>query len=311
MAGPGSLGVGPGPATLQMVAPAKLTLSLRVGERRPDGLHGLRSEMVSLSLADELVIDPSGDRLTVEQPAGRPDGAVPEGSDNLVVRALAATGRSAGVRLVKRIPVGGGLGGGSSDAAAVLRWAGRREPALALALGSDVPFCVVGGRAMVSGVGEDVTPLPFVPRDFVLLVPPFGMDTGAVYRAYDEGAGPGSRRALPEWMAAPPDGRPGTAGRGPGLGPNELAGAALRVDGRLGRWGRLLAEVTGRPVMLAGSGSTWFVEGEAARLGVRAPRALGPAGDHGDHGTLLAVRTVPAGWSGDDPPGPGQDRLRR
>jgi 4-diphosphocytidyl-2-C-methyl-D-erythritol kinase len=235
--------------------------------------------MVSLSLADELVIDPSGDRLTVEQPAGRPDGAVPEGSDNLVVRALAATGRSAGVRLVKRIPVGGGLGGGSSDAAAVLRWAGRREP--------------------------------FVPRDFVLLVPPFGMDTGAVYRAYDEGAGPGSRRALPEWMAAPPDGRPGTAGRGPGLGPNELAGAALRVDGRLGRWGRLLAEVTGRPVMLAGSGSTWFVEGEAARLGVRAPRALGPAGDHGDHGTLLAVRTVPAGWSGDDPPGPGQDRLRR
>ena len=65
-------------------------------------------------------------------------------ADNLVARALGAVGRTARVRLVKRIPVGGGLGGGSSDAAAVLRWAGCADLAVALRLGSDVPFCVVG-----------------------------------------------------------------------------------------------------------------------------------------------------------------------
>ncbi len=89
------------------------------------------------------------------------------------------------MHLTKRIPIGGGLGGGSSDAAAILRWARCSDPAIALGLGSDVPFSVVGGRALVEGIGEVVTPLEYERRDFVLLIPPFGVTTALVYAAYD------------------------------------------------------------------------------------------------------------------------------
>jgi len=93
------------------------------------------------------------------------------------------------VRLCKRIPVRGGLGGGSTDAAAILRWARCTDPEVAAALGADVPYCVVGGRAEVVGVGERVVPLAYEPRSFVLLVPPFGVETGAVFGAWDHLAG--------------------------------------------------------------------------------------------------------------------------
>ena len=130
-------------------AAAKLTLSLRITGVRADGFHLIDAEMVTLDLADELTFA-DGDGLEVVGPvAGR---AVPAGDDNLV-RAGAA--RSSGgrrqVRLDKRIPPGAGLGGGSADAAAVLRWAGVRRPrAWPRRLGADVPFCLVGGRARVT-----------------------------------------------------------------------------------------------------------------------------------------------------------------
>ena len=131
-------------------APAKLTLSLRVTGVRDDGYHLIDAEMVSLDLYDRLEIDESavavrdGVRVvhdSVERPAD---------DDDLVVRALALVGRRAGVRLHKRIPAGAGLGGGSSDAAAVLRWAGMADPLRAVTLGADVAFCLRGGRARVS-----------------------------------------------------------------------------------------------------------------------------------------------------------------
>ena len=91
----------------------------------------------------------------------------------------------------KRIPAGGGLGGGSADAAAVLRWAGcddlRPSPSR---LGADVPFCLVGGRARVTGIGEVVEPLPPLARAVTLVVPPLAVSTPAVYRAWDELGGP-------------------------------------------------------------------------------------------------------------------------
>ena len=162
-----------------VAAPAKLTLSLRVTGVRSDGLHELDAEMVSIDLADTLVIDPDGDGLqVVASPYG---GGLETGAANLVTRALAAVERRAGVRLAKRIPIGGGLGGGSSDAAAVLRWAGCADLQVAAGLGSDVPFCVRGGRARVSGIGERVEVLEDQPRAFVLLVPPMAVDTAAVY----------------------------------------------------------------------------------------------------------------------------------
>lgn len=214
-------------------APAKLTLSLRVTGVRDDGYHLIDAEMVTLDLADTLAIDESGDGLEV---TGQADG-IGVGDDNLVRRALVAAGRTAHVRLDKRIPAGAGLGGGSSDAAAVLRWAGVTDLDLAASIGADVAFCLVGGRARVRGIGEQVEPLPFELRTFTLLTPPVHCSTPAVYGAWDGLGGP-------------------TAD-----GPNDLEPAALVVAPELARWRDHLGDLTGRTPVLAGSGSTWFVEG--------------------------------------------------
>jgi len=169
-----------------VLAPAKLTVSLRITGVRDDGFHLIDAEMVSLDLADELVFD-EGDGLEVIGATGL---AVPADDDNLVRRALRLAGRTAHVRLTKRIPAGAGLGGGSADAAAVLRWAGIDDPGLAATLGADVPFCVRGGRARVTGIGEVLEPLGHVDRTFTLVTPPFGCSTPAVYRAWDDLGGP-------------------------------------------------------------------------------------------------------------------------
>ncbi len=222
------------PATAVLDAPAKLTLSLRVTGVRDDGYHLIDAEMVSLDLVDTLTISP-GDGLVVE--AAGSGLAVPATDDNLVRRALAAVGRRAQVYLHKRIPAGGGLGGGSADAAAVLRWAGVTDLSLAATLGADVPFCVRGGRARVTGVGEGLEALPNRDASYTLVVPPFGCATPAVYGAWDEMGGPES-----------PSG-------------NDLEPAALRVEPRLAQWRDALGEATGEAPVLAGSGSTWFVPG--------------------------------------------------
>lgn len=221
-------------ATTVVEAPAKLTLSLRVAGVRSDGLHLIDAEMVSLDLVDTLTVGP-GDGLVVEEAGtGLP---VPATDDNLVRRALVAVGRSAEVHLVKRIPAGGGLGGGSADAAAILRWAGVDDLAVAASLGADVPFCLVGGRARVTGVGEVLKPLTHRDATYTLVVPPFGCTTPAVYRAWDDLGGP-----------------EGPTG-------NDLEPAALRVEPRLAAWRDGLGEATGEVPVLAGSGSTWFVPG--------------------------------------------------
>jgi 4-diphosphocytidyl-2-C-methyl-D-erythritol kinase len=261
-----------------VLAPAKLTLSLRVTGVRPDGYHLLDAEMVSLDMADELtfsegsgfdVVDARtgagtssvvgapdhGGKLRPGVPAapGLPPG-VPAGDDNLVRRALRAVARDAHVRLVKRIPAGGGLGGGSADAAAVLRWAGNDDVALAATLGADVPFCLRGGRARVSGIGDRLDPLPFVERTFTLVTPPFGCSTVAVYRAWDALGGP-------------------TA-----AGLNDLEPAALTVEPGLARWRDRLGEATGQAPVLAGSGSTWYVEGAYPGAGKVVARTVPPYG---------------------------------
>jgi 4-diphosphocytidyl-2-C-methyl-D-erythritol kinase len=253
-----------------VLAPAKLTVTLRVTGVRADGYHELDAEMVTLSLADELLFDEGRSGLVVEAEAGVRADDLPSAGRNLVARALEACGRTAAVRLTKRIPLGGGLGGGSADAAAVLRWAGCADPAVAARLGADVPFCLVGGRARVEGVGERVTPLPFEPREYLLLVPPFGVDTARVYRA---------------WDLDPRDD-----------GPNALAAASLVVEPRLARWRDALGDLVGSEPALAGSGSTWFVEGGPAEAGTAAQPQLRV---RADTARLVRARTVPAGWEGD------------
>jgi 4-diphosphocytidyl-2-C-methyl-D-erythritol kinase len=226
-------------------ARAKLTLSLRVTGVRDDGYHLLESEMVTLDLADTLLFGPGSDVEVI------PLVDTPRFSPTLVTAALAAVGRSAFVRLEKRIPVGAGLGGGSADAAAVLRWAGCSDVSVAVSLGADVPFCLSGGRALVRGVGEDVSPLPLESHVFTLLTPPFGVSTAAVYAAWDSMGGP-------------------TGDNG-----NDLEPAALSVEPRLAVWRDQLGEATGRTPRLAGSGSTWFVEGDFPGEGRRVVRTEG------------------------------------
>jgi 4-diphosphocytidyl-2-C-methyl-D-erythritol kinase len=219
---------------VQQRALAKLTLSLRVVGVRPDGLHLLDAEMVTLDLADTLTFS-EGDGLEVVGPAA--DG-VPTDDTNLVRRALAAVGRQAQVVVDKRIRPGAGLGGGSADAAAVLRWAGVGDLEIAAALGADVPFCLAGGRARVEGIGDIVTPLEPEARSFTLLSPPVVVSTAAVYQAWDDLGGPRGDHG------------------------NDLEPAALVVAPELTRWRDELRAATGRMPRLAGSGATWFVEGD-------------------------------------------------
>lgn len=219
--------------TQRLIAPAKLTLSLTVTGTREDGYHTIDAEMVSLDLADELVVDPGGTgvRLVV-------GGVVSEaGPEDLVVRALAAVGSDVGVTVHKRIPMGAGLGGGSSDAAAILRWAGCFDVDVAVALGADVPFCLRGGRARVTGICEVVEQLPYEEHRLTLSTPPIHCSTPAVYGMWDTMGGPVGRSG------------------------NDLEPAAIALHPELARWRDELGASTRRPVRLAGSGSTWFVEG--------------------------------------------------
>ncbi len=251
--------VDPGTGPVDLVALAKLTLSLRVTGAAADGYHLLDAEMLTVDLADTLSISPGDGLEVVDEGAGAGGhGAVPADASNLVARALLLTGRRAHVRLVKRIPAGAGLGGGSADAAAVLRWAGVSGTAglaLAAQLGSDVPFCWAGGgRARVRGTGQLLEPLAWeevADRTYTLLVPPFGVSTAAVYAAWDQMGGPISDNV------------------------NDLEPAALRAEPRLAEWRDRLGDATGHTPLLAGSGSTWFVPGEhpgGGRLVVRAAR---------------------------------------
>jgi 4-diphosphocytidyl-2-C-methyl-D-erythritol kinase len=218
-----------------LVAPAKLTWFLEITGVRANGYHELRSEMVTLDFADRLTLEPDGDYLRLSEE--NPD--VPLDETNLVARALRLVGRRAGVTIEKVIPPGGGLGGGSADAGAVLRWAGGVSVEEALTLGGDVPFCQLGGRALVEGVGEKLTPLSFEKRDVTLMMPSFSVGTRRCYEAYDELVANGAR----------PTGR------------NHLEMAACVVEPRLARTLEWLRGEYARGVELCGSGSAMFLEG--------------------------------------------------
>ena len=156
---------------MRVLAPAKLNLGLRIVGRRPDGYHELESVFAPIDLADELAIEieeHSRGPAEVELELAGADPEVPGGASNLAARAarefLAAAGLRARVRiaLAKRIPAAAGLGGGSSDAGAVLRALAGRWPAalrrdalaaLALGLGADVPFFLDPRTALVGGIG--------------------------------------------------------------------------------------------------------------------------------------------------------------
>jgi 4-diphosphocytidyl-2-C-methyl-D-erythritol kinase len=142
------------------------------------------------------------------------------------------------------------LGGGSADAAAIFRWANYQDVEAASRIGADIPFCMVGGRARVRGIGEIIEPLPFVARTITLILLPFGVSTPVVYRAFD---------------ALPPQSDEIV---------NQLEAAAMVVEPRLAAWKQRIEEASGAVPVLAGSGSTWWLDGEYPNLGERLPGAI-------------------------------------
>lgn len=182
-----------GPRRARLRALAKINLDLRVLAKRPDGYHELRTVFQTISLADTLDLAFTAQRKTeiaLDDAAAIPDNLTVRAA-RLVLDTLRVTGKVE-MRLVKRIPMGAGLGGGSSDAAAVLLalpvLAGRILPLaracdLAQQLGSDVTFFLLGGAAAAIGRGTELFPLPDLRRHGILVAPGVHVSTAEAYRA--------------------------------------------------------------------------------------------------------------------------------
>ena len=168
---------------IEVRAHAKINWSLRITGKRADGFHDLETVFQTISLHDTLIFRESGTlTLTCDDPS------IPVDESNLVLRAARALGKTAAIELRKRIPAGGGLGGGSSDAAATLRALGGDRDDLsqiALSLGSDVPFFLVGGTAYATGRGEVLTPMPPIHASLLLVLPDERVMTKDAFARFD------------------------------------------------------------------------------------------------------------------------------
>ena len=252
------------------LAPAKLNLGLRVVGRRDDGYHLLESLFVPLDLADRVrvEVEPAA-RIAISVAIVGAAGDVPAGDDNLVARAarafLGAAGIAARVALTldKQIPVGAGLGGGSSDAAAVLRALALRfanalsAPALAaiaVRLGADVPFFLDPRPAWVTGIGEQIEPIPeFPPLDLLLVTPAPPLATADVFRALDAALTPPSPSRRMPALRGDPGWSPSAA-----LLANDLEPVAARLRPGIARVRSELERLGARAVAMSGSGPTMF-----------------------------------------------------
>lgn len=321
------------------VAPAKLNLTLAVVGRRPDGFHDLHSVFVPLTLADRLSLAVGGraDTLHVDGPDTGPT------DDNLVLRGIAlaraAVGEGPGrpatpplaARLEKRIPVAAGLGGGSSDGAAALdgaleAWGATglvdddRRLATAAVLGSDVPFFLAGGAALIEGRGERIQPLRgltggevgvvlVTPRVAVRTPDVYGLFAGATAGA--GGAGDPAIRQSSEHLAqelrAGLDATGLITRAGVLAAANDLRRIADFVVPGLVPFRRALMRVTGRPIAMTGSGPTCFalypslVDAEAAAAALREAVAEGTIPSPGAGPPSIIVSTIQA-TPGETPP---------
>ena len=246
-----------GPVTAR--AHAKVNLALAVFHRAADGYHPLRGIFQSVALSDAVTVTPaSADAVTVSNDES------PSDRSNVAWRALEAVRRAARhpltaeLHIDKRIPAGAGLGGGSADAGAVIglfadAYGLDDELALEVAasIGSDVPFAVTGGTALVAGRGDVLTPIePLSGFALALVVPPFSLSTPAVFDEWDRLGGP-TGESVPDHQL-PPELR----GREPIR--NDLFIAAMSLDPRIAEWRDELTGLWGSPVCMTGSGSALF-----------------------------------------------------
>lgn len=268
------------PRFARVRAHAKINLSLKVLGRRPDGFHEIRTVFQTIGLHDELELEFTPGRRTsveLEDPMGLPD--------NLVLRAarlLFDVGRVTGalrMKLHKRIPAGGGLGGGSSDAAATLMGLSVLTGAnldlsglmrLGASLGSDVPFFLVGGAALGLGRGEELYPLPDMPvKPVLVLAPELHVSTPVAYKALnrpdltslDLPSKLNSFQAF-VWGSFCAD-----------SAENDFEDAVFQLHPELERWQRKLERHGARPARLSGSGAALFgVFPDQAKLQGALPR---------------------------------------
>ncbi|TRW99308.1 4-(cytidine 5'-diphospho)-2-C-methyl-D-erythritol kinase [Paracoccus sp. M683] len=248
-------------------APAKLNLALHVTGRRADGFHLLDSLVAFTRIGDDLRVLPGGPRLTIDGPFAA---GLSADDDNLCLRAARAMGTDADIHLTKNLPVASGIGGGSADAAAVMRALaaqGHALPADPAVLGADIPVCLAGRPARMRGVGEVLDPVPPLPALPVVLVNPgIPLPTPAVFAALilrDNPPLPGpdwhDADTLLSWLA---DTR------------NDLQDPAIRLAPVIAD---VLAALAGQGAGLArmsGSGATCFGLFEHLADATRAARAL-------------------------------------
>ena len=284
---------------LQTEAYGKLNLTLDIVGKRADGYHDLQMVMTSVSLSDTV-------RITLG--TGKPwevlsdCGNIPQNEGNLCWKAArlyfdAALIDPQGIRvfLSKRIPSQAGMAGGSSDAAAVLRllnghYKALTEPMLyqiALAVGSDVPYCLFGGTALAEGRGEVLTRLPDLPEKlcYVLVKPDFAVSTPALFRAFDA-SGTAVKPDNPAMCRAIEAGDPAAIGR---LLENDFEPEIVKDYPIVEEIRRQLLSLGALGARLTGTGSVVFgiFDNEAAAFA--ASEAL-----HGSYPLVLTAKNVPA-----------------
>ena len=287
---------------MRLLAQAKLNLVLHITGRAPDGFHLLDTLFHALELADELKAQRSRGGLSLTITAEDARSALPVADDNLVLRAARAFCERIGCApdfafaLHKRIPPGGGLGGGSSDAAAALRLCNALcgDPLDALALhelarplGADVAFFLRGGSQRGRGIGDQLTPAEVKARHFLLLLPPFGCPTAAVYKNFSaHWNGLSSTATVPRAAVYQP--------KDSVLHDrfeNDLSAAAERVQPSLQKLRHRALALGAPPLHMTGSGSTLFLAA-AAHECVLLRTQLQPLSDEG---VLLLLTQTAAG----------------
>ncbi len=263
---------------LKVPARAKINLTLDVLWKRPDGYHEVEMVMQSIELHDQLEFSPTGEDDISLAVVGS---SVPPGEDNLVyraaslLRAYCKIRTGVHIRLVKNIPVEAGLGGGSADAAVTLvslnkMWGLGLSLSELLTLGeqlgSDVPFCLVGGTALAKGRGEKLEQLSPCPRlGLVLVKPPFGISTASVYGAFSTG----SVQVKPDSRAMSEAIFEGSLSRIAGLLANALEPVAIRMHPDILSIKKKLIKAGAINAVMSGSGPTVFglaADLEAAHL---------------------------------------------
>lgn len=236
----------------QGFAPAKINLTLHVTGQRADGYHLLDSLVVFADVGDHLTCRLGETSLAVSGPKGH---GVPVGPSNLALRAADLMGVQATVTLDKHLPAAAGIGGGSSDAAAVLRMisdlTGQDIPDQGLALGADVPVCVLAQTARMEGIGEVLTPVSLPKLPAVLINPGVPVPTGAVFTGLARKDNP-PMAAVPEGISAA-DLTPWLASQR-----NDLEPPAIAAQPVIGDVLNTLTQAGAGLARMSGSGATCF-----------------------------------------------------